>query len=177
MIEGKNINLRTFKESDLAEYLEHTSRLSIIGEHWPIGLMTEKQLRKQYEENGFWGPDGGRMLITDKSDKMLGNINYFRGIPYCDGYEVGYRIFRPKDRGKGLMTEALSLFVSYFFNLKTINRIQLGTDPENIASRKIAEKCGFKHEGTLRGSYYFKGEYKDTELYSILRKDWEALQK
>jgi len=177
MIEGKNVILRTFKESDLDEYLEYTSRLSIIGEYWPIGLMSEKQLKKQYEENGFWGADNGRMLITDKNDNKLGNINYFRGMPYCDGYEVGYRIFRPEDRGKGIMTEALSLFVSYFFLSKKINRIQLGTDPGNIPSRKLAEKCGFKHEGTLRGSYFFKGKYNDIEMYAILRADWEALQK
>ena len=177
MIEGKKINLRQFRRSDLTEYYELTSRLSTIGEFWPIGLMTEVALQKQYDEDGFWGKEFGRMLITDKNDKMLGCINYFHGSPYCDGYELGYRIFRPEDRGKGFMSEAVNLFVSYFFNLKTINRIQICTDPDNLGSKKLAEKCGFTYEGRLRGQYYFKGQYRDTDIYSLLRKEWEEMQK
>jgi RimJ/RimL family protein N-acetyltransferase len=176
MLIGKKINLRLFKESDLAEYFEHISKPSIIGEFWPMKIPSITDLVKQFANNGFWGDDYGRILITDKQDRMLGNINYFRGLPYpcANGYELGYRVYRPEDRGKGIISEALPLFISYFFDLYPINRLQLCTDVDNIPSKKIAEKLGFKHEGILRQSMFHRGKYVDVDIYSLLRDEWKG---
>ena len=171
MIEGKNIILRLFRESDLEEYYQMTSRLSIIGEYWGLKLATMVQLKQEFAKDGFWGESYGRILITDKDDKLLGNINYFRGIPYVDGYELGFRIFDPEDRGKGIMSEAVKLFVDYLFALKPINRLQICFLPENMGSKKIAEKCGFTYDGTMRGCAYEGGKYHDIEMYSLLRNE------
>jgi RimJ/RimL family protein N-acetyltransferase len=32
----------------------------------------------------------------------------------------------------------------------------------------LAEKCGFRHEGTARGAWYHKGAHRDVEIYAIL---------
>ena len=37
--------------------------------------------------------------------------------------------------------------------MKPFNRIRLVILPENAASRRLAEKCGFRHEGTARQAY------------------------
>lgn len=171
MIEGKRVSLRLFREADLEEYYEMTSRLSIIGEYWGLKLTTMVQLKEQYARDGFWNDSYGRILITDKQDKLVGNINYFRGAPYIDGYELGYRIFHPEDRGSGYMTEALNLFIDYLFALKPINRLQICFVPENIGSKKVAEKCGFKFEGTLRQCTYEGGKYLDIDMFSLLRNE------
>jgi RimJ/RimL family protein N-acetyltransferase len=42
-------------------------------------------------------------------------------------------------------------------------------DPLNLASKRVAEKCGFKFEGIARGSFFHKGKNHDSEVYSILR--------
>ena len=169
MIEGKNINLRLFRESDLEEYYEMTSRLSIIGEYWGLKLTPMVKLKEDFARDGFWNESYGRILITDKDDRPIGNINYFKAAPYTDGYELGYRIFDPEERGKGVMTEALKLFIDYMFALRPINRLQICFVPENIGSKKVAEKCGFKFEGTMRGCTYEAGKYLDIELFSLLR--------
>jgi RimJ/RimL family protein N-acetyltransferase len=176
MIEGERINLRTYKEKDLEEYLEHVSKLNKIGEFWPTRLQTETQLHDQYAKTGFWGDEWGSMLITDKQDKMLGQLNYFPGgLVTTTGYELGYRIFRPRDRKKGYVSEALPLIISYLFDLKPINRLQVCCDVGNIGSKKIAEKTGFKFEGIMRGSYYLHSKFCDIEIYSLLRSEWEKL--
>jgi RimJ/RimL family protein N-acetyltransferase len=49
--------------------------------------------------------------------------------------------------------------------------------PENGASRRIAEKCGFTLEGTVRGAFFNDGRNQDVVLYSLLRTDtrpWAA---
>jgi RimJ/RimL family protein N-acetyltransferase len=33
------------------------------------------------------------------------------------------------------------------------------TAPENVASVRIAQKCGFRAEGTLRQSFFINGHY------------------
>ena len=43
--------------------------------------------------------------------------------------------------------------------------------PENTASRRIAEKCGFVLEGTVRGAFFNGGRNHDVVLYSLLRDD------
>lgn len=52
-----------------------------------------------------------------------------------------------------------------------VNRIRLVIHPGNTASRRLAEKCGFRHEGTARGAWYNKGRHHDVEIYAILHDD------
>jgi ribosomal-protein-alanine N-acetyltransferase len=50
-------------------------------------------------------------------------------------------------------------------------RIQALIEPENIASKKLAEKNGFVREGLLRKYEYTNGKFDDLLIYSILRED------
>jgi RimJ/RimL family protein N-acetyltransferase len=61
--------------------------------------------------------------------------------------------------------------IAHLFNAKKQNRIQLVIDPENEASRRIAEKCGFQLEGTARGAFFNGGRSQDVLIYSLLRDD------
>jgi RimJ/RimL family protein N-acetyltransferase len=67
--------------------------------------------------------------------------------------------------------------VDYLFANKKRDRIQLVIVPENAASRRIADKCGFVLEGTARGAFYNEGRNQDVLVYSLLRTDprpWAA---
>ena len=57
-------------------------------------------------------------------------------------------MFDPHQRRQGIMTEALSLFVDYLFQSTKIHRVQLIIAEGNIASERVAQKCGFTYEGT-----------------------------
>ena len=39
---------------------------------------------------------------------MLGDMVYFK-VNYMDGFEIGYHLFDPAARNRGLMTEALPM--------------------------------------------------------------------
>jgi RimJ/RimL family protein N-acetyltransferase len=69
------------------------------------------------------------------------------------------------------MTESVNLLVRYLFEAKQVNRLRLVIHPDNVASRRLAEKCGFKHEGTARGAWYHRGMHQDVEIYAILHQD------
>ena len=63
---------------------------------------------------------------------------------------VGYHIFRTTDRGHGIGTAALSLVCASVLGETMLRRLVAITGVENVASRRIAEKCGFVCIGAPR---------------------------
>lgn len=177
MLTGKNINLRLIQDEDLPELLNLMNDLKHRGDFLGVELHHETKIQKYYADAGYWESDFGRMLIVDKSGRLLGAITFFKGVGDSEGYEIGYQIYRKEDRGKGYATEALKLFCAYLFELKPIGRLQICTVKENIAARRIAEKCGFIYEGTMRGAYFARGTYHDLDFLSLLRNECPHLSK
>ncbi|MDF2841382.1 MAG: rimL [Clostridia bacterium] len=169
MIEGKLINLRIVKQSDLEELIPLLSDTRERGEFLNPNMVNEVMYRKRYQETGFWNEEFGSLLITNKSGRLLGDIAFFKGVNYLPGFEIGYNIFRSEDRGKGYTTEALRLFSAYLFETKTIHRLEVHADMNNTGSRKVAEKCGFTYEGMKRQAVYARGSYSDLAIYSMLK--------
>ena len=117
------------------------------------------------------------MLIVSPDGEYIGELIYFKGLDYQSGYEVGYELFSPEFSGKGYMSEALLLFCAYMFSVYPINRIQVNTMEGNKASARVAEKCGFTYEGTMRKATFHQGKYHNLRLYSLLREECPPLEK
>jgi len=64
-------------------------------------------------------------------------------VSYWDAFELSYQLYDEQFSGRGYTTTAVQLAVDYLFGAKKKHRIQLVIVPENAASRRIAEKCGF----------------------------------
>ena len=176
MIKGKLINLRTMRQEDIYEIFSLTSDLSQRGDYWDVRLSSEPMFKKRFQETGCWNDTFGTMVITDKSDRLIGEISYFKGVWYLPGYEVGYRIYRDEDKGKGYTSEALKIFSAYLFECMPIKRLEIQFSKGNIPSRKVAEKCGFKFEGLKRQAVFTKGKYDNLELFSLLREECPSLK-
>ena len=171
MLEGRQFNLRLFREDDLDEFLKLQNQYAERGEFYPVTVQSLPTCRKDFQEAGWWEEHKGGMLITDKQQQILGSIFFFRGAPYQEGYEVGYNVFKREDRGRGIMSEALPLFSAYLFEAKPIRRLCLFILAENVASRKVAEKSGYHYEGTLRQAFFLRGKHHDCAVYSLLREE------
>jgi len=87
------------------------------------------------------------------------------------GTVIGYAVL-PDERGKGYGSEAIEIIVDHLFLAKNIVRIQAETNPQNAASQRVLEKAGFKKEGIIRKSFFSRGVWRDTALFSILREEW-----
>lgn len=70
------------------------------------------------------------------------NIGYVQLVPIEDGFEVGYHIAKQFTRN-GYATEALKAFLEYIKTEKQIPKVYGICVSENIASKKVLEKCGF----------------------------------
>jgi [ribosomal protein S5]-alanine N-acetyltransferase len=169
MLKGKSIQLRPVRQSDLQElYARHTD-LANRGDFFPLGVVSEIEFRQRFEKNGFWEKEEGLLLIVDRAGNTLGNVEFFKTVYHLDELELSYQIYDQAERGKGYTTEAVNLLVRYLFGRLKTNRIRLIIHPENRASRRVAEKCGFTLEGTARGAWYHLGKNHDVEVYAILR--------
>jgi RimJ/RimL family protein N-acetyltransferase len=106
------------------------------------------------------------------SDEMIGTIEFCH-MSWFDykGGEICYTI-KKKFRGKGYGTEALRVFVKYCFNEMKLHKVYADTDKDNIASRRILEKVGFKLEGVIRERRKVKGKWMDEYDYGLLRREF-----
>jgi RimJ/RimL family protein N-acetyltransferase len=171
MLKGKTVILRPIRESDLDKLYAYYIDIDNRGDFFPRGIRSQTAFKKQFHEDGFWTREEGMLLITDDADEILGHIEFFKTVNYLDEYELSYILYRPDRRRQGAMSEAVNLFVRYLFETKKINRIRLVIHTDNAASRRVAEKCNFRHEGTARGAWYNKGKHQNVEIYAILHDD------
>lgn len=175
MLEGKNIILRLFREEDVEECVSLENNYAERGEFIGARFHSLTKQKKEFGETGWWEDDKGYMLITDKQGRKLGIIVFFKAAFYDAGYEVGYELYRRADRGRGYGTEALRIFSAYLFELKPIPRLQVTLVTGNAASRRIAEKCGYKYEGVRRQSGFVNGKHIDADVLSLLREECPSL--
>ena len=81
---------------------------------------------------------------------------------------VGYWL-AAEARGSGLTSAALQALSRWAFQELGLGRVELVTDPDNIASQRVAEKAGFTREGVLRSMLVNRdGSRRDGVMFSLL---------
>lgn len=177
MLQGKQVTLRPIRQADLDALYEAHVDVASRGAFFPLGVMSESTFKSRFAETGFWQREDGMLIISVDGAPIAGEIEFFKPVVYWDCFELSYQLYDQSLAGRGIVTEAVQLLVDYLFGSKKQHRIQLVIVPENTASRRIAEKCGFTLEGTARGAFFNGGRNRDVLLYSLLRDDprpWHA---
>ncbi|MEY8292229.1 GNAT family protein [Carnobacteriaceae bacterium 52-44] len=85
---------------------------------------------------------------------------------------VGYWIGKDY-QGKGIMTKAFKALLGYGFTELVLNRIEVRVAAENIKSKAIPERFGFKKEGVIRQAEWLYDHSVDHVLYSLLSTEWK----
>ncbi|MFG1809695.1 GNAT family N-acetyltransferase [Streptomyces sp. NPDC049040] len=86
---------------------------------------------------------------------------------------VGYWVL-PEARGRGVATGSLDMITSWAFATLPLHRIDLKHAAGHDASCAVAERCGFAHEGTLRGAMLAAAPargFRDAHLHARLATD------
>ncbi|WAZ22401.1 GNAT family N-acetyltransferase [Streptomyces cinnabarinus] len=86
---------------------------------------------------------------------------------------VGYWVL-PEERGRGIATRALTLVARWALTDLGLHRLELDHAVGHDSSCRIAERCGFPYEGTLRGAMWEAGRhdaYRDMHLHARLAGD------
>jgi len=108
------------------------------------------------------------IALKESPETLIGTIGYWRLMKEHFRAEIGYML-HPGYWNRGIMKEALKEVIKYAFNDTAIHSIEANIDPENIASGRLLESCGFIVEGYFKENYYSKGVFKDSKIYSLIK--------
>ena len=112
---------------------------------------------------------GADVAIVEAADEdaILGGASIYDIEAEWRRASTGYWL-APRARGRGIATRAVRLLARWAFEDLGIERLQLTCGPDNLASQRVAERAGFTREGVLRSQLPFKGQRRDTVVFSLL---------
>ncbi|WP_235074858.1 GNAT family N-acetyltransferase [Paenibacillus alvei] len=109
-------------------------------------------------------------IYCKQSERLIGTCGFGNWNQQHARAEIGYALSR-SCWGHGLMTEVVNKVIRYGFTSMKLVRIEARCYPDNTASIRVLEKCGFQQEGVLRKHIFAKGRYEDVHLFSIINED------
>jgi RimJ/RimL family protein N-acetyltransferase len=72
--------------------------------------------------------------------------------------ELGYWCGRPH-QGKGFVTEAAARMIAFGFDELGLHKIEIGCVTDNLASKRVIEKLGFRFVGERRDHHFKHGRW------------------
>ena len=86
-----------------------------------------------------------------------------------------YIFVNPKSQKSGIGTQATFLLCRYGFEQLGLNKIYLETNEDNLAARRVYEKCGFILEGNHREEYISQdGHLLSRMYYGLLKSEYKG---
>ena len=175
---GKRVFLRPPKRRDALKWqkLRMSSKSFLVPwePSWDASSCTRRAYLRYFKNSNYLAnmDRAYSFLIFKADDKtLLGGINIGnvrRGV--SQSASLGYWIGEKHSRN-GYMKEALKLLIPSLFIDLRLNRIEAATLEENIASKNLLKKIGFKKEGVLRKYLKINGAWRDHILYGLLEND------
>ncbi len=153
-----------------------------------FALITEKRERHPELDKNFSLEDAQKKIKCDLAlfaeNKGLGvgiwyEGNLAGGVRYHEidwanrVTELGYWI-NSRFEGKGLVIKTCRVLIDYAFNKLGLNRVVISCVAENLKSRAIPEKLGFRQEGVLRQSEWLQDRFVDMVIYGLLANEWQG---
>jgi RimJ/RimL family protein N-acetyltransferase len=139
---------------------------------WPDeALFTAQDARRFFleQENARRAGEELHFAFVDPASptKVLGGGSLYAIDRRHGRAAVGYWVL-PEARGHGIATHAVRLLARHAFEGLQVARLELTCGPENEASKRVAEHCGFTREGVLRSHIAHAAGRRDTVIYSLL---------
>ena len=131
-----------------------------------------RTLRARVAASGPWTEHGAEFGFW-RDESVVGVVQGMCCPRWGDArsIEVGILVFDPDARGRGIGTEALTLWLDHLFVEREAFRVSFLTQPDNERMIRLGERCGFRFEGVMRGSALIGGDLHDELLYGLTRDD------
>jgi ribosomal-protein-alanine N-acetyltransferase len=128
---------------------------------------------------------GGQRFISKKAigwgielkeeNRLIGGIGFYFWDKSYYKTDLGYTVARPYWR-RGIATEALRALMQFGFETMHLHRINVDTRMDNIASLRLMQKLGFRHEGVRRECIRNEdGTYQNWGLFGMLEDEYRLI--
>ena len=174
-IKGTKTCLRALEERDAAILLAMLNDPEIErcvgGWGYPVSEMQQRQwfanVHKDEQTKRFM------IDITDTDTAQTIGMIYLTNIDWKNRcVESGIKLAADAPRRQGYATDAVRALFRFAFDELNMHRIEMEILEDNIASRKLYEKCGAVCEGIKRAAVYKNGRYLDQCLYAVLKEEF-----
>lgn len=172
------LSLRLPEHRDFREWakLRHQSRAFLSP--WEPIWAADHLSRASFTNRVYWSQRAVKngnavplFVFHKEAGQLVGAItldNIRRGPSQVGtiGYWVGQQYAR-----QGFMSEAIIAMVAHAFGALDLSRVESACLPNNVASRGLLEKAGFKYEGVAQSYIQINGRWRNHVLYAALRGD------
>jgi [ribosomal protein S5]-alanine N-acetyltransferase len=168
ILQTPRLILRPFQEEDLRRLAELMADSDFM--RFSLGPYTRKQTQAVLQKFLTWSqaglPSPFAVVLRENND-VLGYCGFLHHSELPDEVEIGYRL-DPAYWNRGLITEAARTVRDHAFGDLKLPRVISLIHPENIPSRRVAEKIGLipEKEITFRGF--------PTTVFALSQARWRA---
>lgn len=139
---------------------------------WISRMQEEKDVFRFLKESMAFNQGGQKFIsFVFVQNKLVGSLGLMRIDKRNKKAELGYWLAECA-LGKGIMQQSCQHFIDYVFAQYELHRLEIRIPSTNKASKSIPIQLGFQAEGVLRESLFLSGQFCDTEIFSLLKKDW-----
>ncbi len=165
------IALRQIEPSDCEAWFDYL-RLPEVFERTSWNLRCVDDLRVTMEPYLDDAPASSmRMAVVDQSSgRLVGTIGLHTRSDINRSAEIAYD-FAPSHWGRGLATRLCATVAAWSFATLNLHRLQATVLVGNEPSVRVLARCGFRHEGRLRGFRMVRGQPGDFDIFSRLATD------
>jgi RimJ/RimL family protein N-acetyltransferase len=167
IIETQRLILRAFHEEDLDSLAELMANPDFM--RFSLGVFTREQTAAFLEKVLNWNRAGlpsQFAVIIRSNGTLVGYCGFFHHeVDKRAEIEIGYRL-HPAYWNRGLATEAAQAVRNHAFRDLKLPRVISLIHPDNILSRRVAEKNGMK----LEKETVFRGF--PTLVFALSREEW-----
>ena len=166
-LETDRLILRSFREEDIDAMAQLFANPDFM--RFSLGIYTERKKTVDFIEKVMgWdraGIPSQFAVVPRREERIVGYCGFFQHPEVPGEIEIGYRL-HPDYWNRGLISEAACAVRDHGFTVLKLPRVISLIHPENIPSRRVAEKNGMKvdREITFRGF--------PTLVYTITREQW-----
>jgi diamine N-acetyltransferase len=171
ILENDLLLIKPVEEADLealmnlrwdADVMEHLL-------HEPIGM----QHQRQWFQNPMKDVVLSIFLKEEGKLRLIGTTGLYK-INMLHQHAVLKLRITPDVQGRGLGYKIFIMILDYAFDYMNIRKILSDNFSANKQIGAMKTKLGFVKEGVLRKHYYHKGEFRDAEVYNLLKEDYKA---
>jgi ribosomal-protein-serine acetyltransferase len=168
--------LRPFKPSDAGELTEvvtanreHLARWMPWAETYGFEDSVAYIDRKRAQIEANDGIEGAIVL-----DGQIVGVAGFHAVDWINrSSSIGYWL-AAEVVGRGLMSGAVRALLDHAFGAWDLHRVIIEAVVDNLRSRAIPERLGFREEALLREAKLIRGRYEDAVLYAMLASEWSS---
>jgi ribosomal-protein-serine acetyltransferase len=134
---------------------------------WAAGQDLNGTERFVAEAEGQFARDDGFQAKIAPEGEIVGVVG-FHAIDWINrNTSLGYWLAADA-QGRGTMTTVVSSLLDHVFYEWELHRLEIHCAPDNVRSRAIPTRLGFREEARLRETELVDGRYLDSVVYGML---------